>query len=115
MEALLSGANHEQAALLAGVTEKTIRNWKQADEWQEAFRTLQTEIMGDTVAMLIFAGKSAVMTLQAIASDNEQPAGVRVRAAAAILSSLISMKASLDFEERLNRLEAQANDPTSQT
>lgn len=105
IEALISGATMEHAALEAGVTLRTIYTWKTADNFKQALDDAQNEALGTAVIALSGATVDAVQVLRSIAIDKESPPATRVAAARAILDSAIRLKELFDLEQRVAQLE----------
>lgn len=105
--ALARGATTDQAGEEAGVSGRTVRRWLQDDDvFAGRVLELRTQILGRTVGALIDASTEAVATLRACLNANSE--ATRVRAATAILNATITLRESVDFEERLAALEETA-------
>lgn len=114
IEALAAGSTVEMAALQAGVTAKTVYNWKSSHEGFIAELQSVTEgIMSESVNMLIGASRQAIITLTEIADDTEAPPGTRVSAARSILENTIRLSELWALEKRVSELEKRATDETA--
>ncbi|GAA3531318.1 hypothetical protein GCM10022419_008040 [Nonomuraea rosea] len=103
--ALASGRTVTDAAKAGGVARRTVSRWL-ADDHTFALRVkeLRGELLDRAVGALVDASLEAIATLRcSLHADNEH---VRVRAATAILSAVVTIRESVDLEERLAALEA---------
>ena len=105
IEALITGATMEIAALEAGVTLRTVYVWRTQDNFKQALNEAQNEALSSAVIALSGATVEAVQVLRDIASDEKQKASTRVQAARAILDSAIRLKELHDLENRVQELE----------
>ncbi|MBB4931409.1 hypothetical protein F4561_002229 [Lipingzhangella halophila] len=84
---------------------RSIVRWNNEPEFQTRVREIRRELLDNVLGALSDAGVEAVTALRAsLTADSD---AVRVRAAQAILTNVVSLRAALDVEERLARLEAQ--------
>lgn len=78
LTALLSGSTIRDAALKAGVDERTIRRWRADDpNFETSFRRALCEIRDEVTAFATVASQTALKTLVAIASDQSDPRSLR--------------------------------------
>ena len=110
IEALAGGATNEQAAIYAGVTERTIYKWRLDPAFSQALTDASGAILSDTIRALTASAISAVETLKTIAEDQTEKGSTRVSAARAILESTIRLKEAVEFEKRLATLEGAINE-----
>ncbi|MGW3352567.1 helix-turn-helix domain-containing protein [Nonomuraea rubra] len=103
--ALAQGKTTDQAAQAGGVSGRTVRRWL-ADDHAFAARVkeLRGELLDRAVGALVDASLEAIATLRC--SLHAESESVRVRAATAILNAMVSIRESVDLEERLAALEA---------
>lgn len=103
--AVARGATPNQAAAESGASVRSIVRWNNEPEFQTRVREIRRELLDNVLGALSDAGVEAVTALRAsLTADSD---AVRVRAAQAILTNVVSLRAALDVEERLARLEAQ--------
>ncbi len=105
IEALAGGTTNEQAAIYAGVTERTIYKWHIDPAFSQALTDASGVILSDTIRALTASAVSAVETLKTIAEDKAEKGSTRVSAARAILDSTIRLKEIIEFEKRITALE----------
>lgn len=103
---LARGKSTDAAGATVGVDGSTVRRWRQDPDFKTEVTRLRGELLSQTVGSLVDAATDAVSTLRE-ALGAESPA-IRVRAAVAILSAMISTREAADVEERLAALEAAA-------
>jgi hypothetical protein len=104
--ALARGRSTTEAAGAAKVTDRTIRRWLDDPDFRAEVHKLRSNLLGQTVGALVDAAIEAVATLRASLTADSEP--VRVRAAVAILSSVVTIRETADLEERIAALEAEA-------
>lgn len=106
LAALAAGQTTTQAAEAAGVNPRTVRRWLEDDEFRDQVAQLRRDMLTGTVGQLTDAATQAVATLRDMLSANSEQ--VRVSAARAILSALVVVRESVDLEQRIDALEAEA-------
>lgn len=108
VQALASGATFAEAALLAGVSERTVYKWR-ADlpAFNEALKSIEVKQLDETARRLVGAGVQCVSCLTDIAADKKIAPGVRVAAAKAVMELSLKLRDTLTIEARLTELEAQ--------
>lgn len=104
MIALASGRSVADAARDGGVSERTISRWKQDLEFRAEITHIRGTLLDETLGQLVAASADAVATLRSVLGSDESDA-VKVRAARAILASMITVREAVDVEERLTRVE----------
>jgi hypothetical protein len=104
--ALLSEATVASAAEKAGVGEVTLYRWLKLPDFLAAYRGARREVVEKAVAQLQQGSWAASTTLmRLLGSDSD---AVRLRAAQTILEHANKGLELIDFEERLEALERQA-------
>jgi hypothetical protein len=101
--ALLSQRNHEEAAVAAGVSKRTLNRWLKLPAFQSAYLQARRAAMFQANARLQQAASAAVSTLLKVMVDASTPAAVRVRAADSILAR---GNQGLENEDLVARLDA---------
>lgn len=103
--ALAQGHSTDAAGRAGGVSGRTVRRWLADDaDFRAKVGALRRELLDQTVGGLADAAVEAVATLRAMLEADSE--AVRVRAARAILTAVITVRESVDIEERLAALEA---------
>ncbi|MGW1801916.1 hypothetical protein ACWCQN_39910 [Streptomyces sp. NPDC001984] len=102
--ALARGATSEEAAREAGVSGRTVRRWMEDPDFQTDVRDTRTELLQHAVGQLAAGAVEAVTTLREALKDAD--GRNRVQAARTLLDAVLSLRESLDLEERLAALEA---------
>ena len=108
----MSGKDQAATAEAARVTERTIRNWLGLPDFREVLREQGSIVHGYALARLVGSIGKAIDTLQS-GCDGVANA-TQVRAATAIVNSVIALNTSIEQEariqealDRLGRLEEQ--------
>ena len=78
----------------------------QKESFKAAKREYDRKIYESLSAKLQISAKKAINALNSILDDKEASPGVRCRAAATLLENALKYRDSVDFSERLERLEA---------
>lgn len=81
--ALLSGANHADAAQAAGVSRRTLTPWQEAPEFRARLRALGDEAYSQARDMLRASLPRAVATMAGLLGSSDE--GIKLRAAAGLL------------------------------
>ncbi|MGG8409951.1 hypothetical protein ACM614_26960 [Streptomyces sp. 12297] len=102
--ALARGGSSEDAANDSGASGRTIRRWMEDPDFQAEVRDTRTEILSTAVGQLAAGAAEAVTALRAALHDAD--GRNRVQAARVLLESCLSLRESLDLEQRLAALEA---------
>ena len=97
VEALAEGGTYASAAEAAGVSERSLFEWRRKAAFVEAVRVAQDELFAEARGELRSASADAVRTLREVMGDAEAPATARVRAALGVLGVVGDL---LDREER---------------
>ena len=101
-----TGQKIADAAAAAGVSVRTAHRRLATPAFRQRVQSLRGEMLAAAAGKLCGAAGKAVDVLQALLDD--PTARVRLRAALGILSSLLRVREQTDLEERLGRLEAEA-------
>jgi DNA-binding CsgD family transcriptional regulator len=94
-----------QAAKVAGVSERTGRNWRKRAEIEVAIRAAQSESMALGRAVLVSGVAQAARGLVCMASGDEPAESARVAACRAVLDAATALTDLADVEQRLTQLE----------
>lgn len=116
IEALISEHTVSDAAKKIGVSEPTLYRWMRDDAFRSELRAAQREVWAALTRKLTSSGVRAIETLHEIAGGKPSanlplmayPPAARVAAAKAILAGIFKFIVAGDVEERLERLEQQA-------
>ena len=110
VDALLSGANRDQASAAAGVSVRTLDRWRgELPAFQDELRRRGREAVEGAAWRLRDSMKDAADVLTALMQDQEAPASVRLRAAQAVIDSGLKVIEAADILDRLEALEAVIN------
>jgi hypothetical protein len=102
--ALLDGATWREAAAQVGITDRAVRKWRQQPLFVHALARARQSALDNVVTRGAGAAEKAMTTLIELL-DPGIPAGVRARAAVAILEHTIRGTHEVDLIARLNELE----------
>ncbi|CNE44958.1 Uncharacterised protein [Mycobacterium tuberculosis] len=105
--ALAQGHSTDAAGAAGDVSGRTVRRWLEDDEFRNRVNALRREMLDRTVGQLADAATAAVGTLRTMLDADSE--AVRVRAARAILAAVITLRESVDLEERIAALEDAQN------
>lgn len=108
LRALMLSQSREEAAKIAGVSTRTIREALTLPDVQEALRAHNEALTLETTHTLAGAQFSAVAILRTIAEKENNPAYVRINAAKALLELSLRFADLADVEARLRALEERA-------
>ena len=105
LEALLDGANIQDAAAAAGVNRKTLGRWLTEPLFWKTYQLNSRR--GLELAARRLTGKldMAVDMLASVMEDDEAPPGVRLRAAQQVIEGSLKLLDVTDIQERLAALE----------
>lgn len=106
ISALLSAVTLAEAAAQCGISEATLRRWRQEPEFEAEYRNAKGQLLETTINRLRIIGIDGVMALHRVAVDKDSPAGAVVSAGRAIAEVLLKAVEVQDMEERLRKLEA---------
>jgi hypothetical protein len=103
---LARGGTVPAAAAAAAVSERTLYRWRADPGFAAEVSATRRQLLDEIVGGLADAGVDAVATLRsALEADSE---AVRVRAASLILATLVTVRESVEAEERVAALEEHA-------
>ena len=106
IEALLVQGEVMAAANQASVPRSTAYRWFQQPTFASALREAEREALMATARRMSRLGVKAVKVLDDVLDDADVPVAVRVRAAEAVLTKLLTLREAVDLEDRLSRVEA---------
>ena len=105
---MASGATAAAAAKRAGVGERTVKTWMAGQALPARIDQLRGELTSQALGVLIRGMTGAAGVLVEIATDDGQPAQVRVRAASEILNRAMQLRDVAELARRLDALESAA-------
>lgn len=105
LAALLAQPSVNKAAQAAGVGERTLWRWLQADDFKEAYRKARSQLVSHAIAHLQAGMGDAVRTLKEIIADKNASPSVRVSAAKAMIDFGLKGIEIEDLEFRVSELE----------
>ena len=103
--ALLSTKNVAEAAARAKVGERTLWRWLGDPMFRVHLAGAEADMLDAATRRLLQLQEGAIETVQAIMQDGEASAGVRLRAAQAVLDYLLKLRELRHVEQRLTALE----------
>lgn len=108
--ALLTHRTIEEAAKAAGVTPRTITRWLENRNFCFHLAGAEANVIDQATRQLIALQGDAIQTMAGIMDDGKVSPAVRLRAAQAILDTVIRLRELRNVEARLLALEAAIND-----
>lgn len=105
--ALVEHGDASNAATAAGVTRQTLYKWLQDDDFTQALREAEFRALQTFQRELVAMGSLAAAALRDGLVDED--IRVRLRAADIFTQRLLQLRDLLDFEDRLQKLEAVHN------
>lgn len=115
VEALLAGRNYEQAAIAAGVHERTLYRWREeVPEFERELERRGRSALQDAARQLTGSLQDAVSFLQDAMRDTDMPPSVRVRAALGLIDRQIRLVEQAEIVKRLDALEERLNNAKRQ-
>jgi hypothetical protein len=105
MMLLAGGMSVEQAAADAGITGRCVRGWMVENDFAQAMREYQGELLRIAQARLAEGQSSALDTLKNVMLDPENTGSVRRQAAVDWLGLLFRYRDAGEVDERLKALE----------
>ena len=105
LEALLEGANVQDAASAAGVNRKTVGRWLNDPAFWTLYQVNSRRVLELAARRLTGKLDAAVELLGEVMDDTNAPAGVRLRAAAQVIDGSLRLLEVTDIQERLDALE----------
>lgn len=112
LEVLVSGGSTSEAATAAGVSVRTIQRWLHREDFKQALRQAQAEVMEALTRRLRALGTRAVETLGQVMGDKLAPPSSRVSGAKCVLESifrLTELEKMRELEERISAIEQRLN------
>lgn len=103
--ALLSTKTVAEAAQQAKVGERTLWRWLGDPLFRAHLAGAEVDMLDSATRRLLQLQDGAIETVQAIMQDDEISAGVRLRAAQAVLDYLLKLRELRNVEQRLTALE----------
>jgi len=108
--ALLTARNVQEAAKLAGVSERTLSRWLAEPGFRAGLLTAEGDAIDAATRRLLTLQQAAIDTLEQVLGDVGAGPGVRLRAAQAVLEHMLRLREQRTTEERLTALEAAFHD-----
>ena len=105
LEALLDGANIQDAAAAAGVNRKTLGRWLTEPLFWKTYQLNSRHALELAARRLTGKLDMAVDMLASVMEDDEAPPGVRLRAAQQVIEGSLKLLDVTDIQERLAALE----------
>ncbi|WP_432020966.1 hypothetical protein [Streptomyces sp. 1222.5] len=103
--ALAAGATTDEAAAQGSVSGTTVRRWLRTDkDFANEVRQARAELLQRALGLLSEGAVAAVLALRKLLEAESE--SVRARAASTILTTLITVRDSVDLERRVTELEA---------
>jgi hypothetical protein len=101
---LARGATLKDAAKSAGVSERTARRRNEEDDFRAKVNAVRSEMLSSAIGRLsdAMAGSAETLSVLAQSAGSEN---VRLSAARGTLEMAVRLRESLEFSERLDRLE----------
>jgi len=112
LEVLVSGGTTAEAATAASVHVRTVQRWLHKEEFREALRQGQAEVMEALTRRLRSLGTRAVETLAEVMGARDAPPSSRVSGAKCVLESifrLTELEKVRELEERISAIEQRLN------
>lgn len=109
VDALMASRNVADAAKVAGVGLRTLWRWMKQPAFMAALNQAQADALNTTIRLLSVSSVDAVNVLTDTMKDEAATDGARLRAADVMLSRLVALKQTVDFETRLVALETRTN------
>lgn len=105
LEALLEGANIQDAASAAGVNRKTVGRWLEDALFWKTYQLNSQRVLELAARRLTGKLDGAVGLLTSVMEDEDAPAGVRLRAAQQVIDGSLKLLEVTDIQVRLSALE----------
>lgn len=109
IDALMASRNVADAAKVAGVGLRTLWRWMTQPAFMTALNQAQADALNTTIRLLSASSVDAVGVLADTMKDAAATDGAKLRAADVMLSRLVALKQTVDFETRLQALEIRTN------
>ncbi|MDQ3012636.1 MAG: hypothetical protein M3X11_18235 [Acidobacteriota bacterium] len=101
--ALLESKSLAEAAVIAGVTVRTLQNWQAQPEFQRAYRAARRQLVESAIVRLQSVSDQAVEALTR--QLNSSLPQVQVASARIILGFAVASVGTIEIEDRLDQLE----------
>ena len=102
--ALAQGRTRSEAALAAGVSDRTVYAWLADPDFRSRVDELRRAVLDESLSVLFASSALASRTLAALLAETVPPT-VRLGAARAILADLVALTFHADLEARIRALE----------
>ena len=107
---LLDGGTQAEAALVAGVTPKTVHRWIHQDAaFFDALKAAKSKVIDQASTRLAGGMNSAIDTMLRIMADETATQGTQLRAANFLLTHALRVIELADVLERIDALEMRLN------
>ena len=103
--ALVEGKTREQAAIIAGVNERTIYKWQNDAAFIEALRAAETQALTNAQAALIARIQENIAILDEIKNNKRSSDNARIRAIQLELDTMLQWRNAAMLEERITEIE----------
>src|SRR5437764_4569233 len=103
--ALLSYPSIVAASKSIGINDKTARRWLAMPQFKKAYDQARDEQFNSSLDLLQQATGAAIRVLISLMKD-DQPSGIRLRAATVIFENSVELKKLEAIEKRIEQLEA---------
>ena len=104
--ALLSSRNVADAAKQANVGERTLFRWLDDPTFKAHLASAEGNLIDVATRRLLQYQDAAITVVATIMADQRHPAGVRLRAATAVIDYMLRLRELRNVEQRLTTLEA---------
>ncbi len=101
-------ADERAACEAARVSPRTLRRWRQSDDFRAAIRTAARDAHADTQARIMTSAETALTVLLSVMNDPKAASVARVRAATVVLRAALDL-AEYDIADRIDILERRVN------
>ena len=105
IQAILSGQTTAEAATAAGIHDRTLYKWLQDETFTAELRKAETLAITDAQAALIGRIEENLQILDDIKRNKDATDNARIRAVQLQLETILSWRAALITEERINEIE----------
>jgi hypothetical protein len=105
ISALLSTKSVAEAAKQANVPLRTLWRWLTEPAFKAALNSAEGELIAAATRLLLQYQDAALTVILSIMADKQYPAGVRLRAALAIIDTMLKLRELNGIEARLSALE----------
>lgn len=107
VQALLTAPSIAAAAKSAGVAERTLHRWlRENAHFRDALAQAEGQVIGAVTRRLVGYADHALTVMVTVMADKTNSPATRLRAAQAILDSMLRLRELRNLEERISALEA---------